>query len=76
MYEPKIDFEINDDSEMILIVTCGNCGRVMREEFSALKAGSHLACLCGAAIEIQDADFSEAQKSLDELKRSLGKLGH
>jgi endogenous inhibitor of DNA gyrase (YacG/DUF329 family) len=71
--------KLNIDSQAITL-TCPACSKKISEKIGRLKNDPTLTCPgCGKPVSIDAAGLrkamASAQKSLDDLGRSLGKLG-
>lgn len=67
-----------DDSA--IDIACPKCARKRKEKIGKLKTNPKLTCLgCGTVIQIEADELRKAidqvDRSLADLKRSLGKLG-
>ena len=60
-------------------IPCPSCGHKTAKTVGWLKANHHFTCRCGARIEIKDQGFTrgvaDAERAMDDLRRSLRNLG-
>ena len=66
--------------ESAIDIACPKCARKRKEKIGKLKTNPKLTCLgCGTVIQIEADEIRKAidqvDRSLADLKRSLGKLG-
>lgn len=70
--------KLNLDSHT-LDLPCGGCGKKHSKTLAWLKANKQITCDCGATTTVDVSKFEQglatAQKSLDGLQATLGKLG-
>lgn len=64
----------------VIAIPCPNCGNKVEETIGRLKENPKIPCPgCGKTLAINADELREGvdavQKSLDELRRSLGRLG-
>jgi hypothetical protein len=74
MAEPTVDIEM-DEYDAVLNITCTNCQSVHRKNFTSLTPDSEITCGCGIAFKISGDSFIEAQRALDEFKRTVERYG-
>ncbi len=72
---PEFDLEIDDKYIGTLVIKCPECRKKTKKKLKLLRAGSEVKCLCGYIIQVSGNELKSAQKSLDDFKRSLEKLG-
>ena len=56
-------------------VKCPSCGRTLELKAQSTAAGSTLKCSCGSTIRIAGDDQRGMQRAMDDLVRSIHKLG-
>jgi len=65
-------------NDIDITVPCPHCGHKTKKRVSWLKTNDKLACRCGKTFTIDAKPLLEglddARKSLDDLKRNLGKI--
>ena len=64
------DFEI--------AVPCPKCGNKTKKRVSWLKANKQMTCSCGAVVDLDTTGLfkglDDARRSMEDLKRNLGKM--
>ena len=73
--EPKIDLELDNKFNGILIITCPRCRKKMKEKFQNLRSKKNIECSCGFTVSFAGGDLRDVQRSLNSLKRTFDKLG-
>ena len=69
--EPKLDLELDDNLNGILVITCQQCGHVTKKSLSELKRGSDVKCKCDMLFHFTGDDLSGIQDSFNSLKKTL-----
>ncbi|MCW5203561.1 hypothetical protein VU12_11565 [Desulfobulbus sp. US4] len=70
--KPKIDFEIDDDANAALVISCGNCSTATKIPSEELSRDSHIKCSgCNYAFQITADDIIAIKKYLDDAKKML-----
>jgi hypothetical protein len=54
---------------------CPNCGRTVKIKVREMYPGNSKRCVCGYEIQFSGDDGRKAQRALDDLERSLKRLG-
>ena len=58
-------------------ITCPSCGRKFKQRVEEMRPGKSRTCPgCGTQINFTGDDGRKAQKGLDDLEKSLKKLGN
>jgi len=70
-----VDLEIDDNLNGILDITCPRCRSHIKKKLQNLGQGTDVTCTCGAIFQISNDGFRSAQRSLDQLKRTLSSFG-
>lgn len=59
-------------------IPCPGCGHKHRKTLGWIQANDHIACVCGASIELEKSGLTrgldEVEKSLSDFKRNLGRM--
>ena len=70
--KPKIDFARDDDANLALVISCGNCSTATKIPSEELSPDSHIKCSgCNYAFEITADDITTIKKYLDDAKKML-----
>jgi hypothetical protein len=70
--KPRINFEIDDNANAALVISCGNCSSVTKIPSEKLSPDSHIKCSgCNYAFEITADDITTIKKYLDDAKKML-----
>lgn len=56
-------------------VKCPKCGHTTKKPLSELKPQATFTCACGTTITVNGDGFESAGKSLDDLQKTIAKLG-
>ena len=70
-----IELEVDDNLNGILLITCPGCQNIIKQKLKDLDPGSAVTCTCKTSFNISDDGFRSAQRSLDDFKKTLRKLG-
>ncbi len=73
--EPKIELDLDNNMNGILIITCPECKKKMKKKFRELSPGKEASCSCGFTVNFSGDDLRSTQRSLDDLKRTLKNFG-
>ncbi|WP_339136066.1 MAG: hypothetical protein WGN25_19610 [Candidatus Electrothrix sp. GW3-4] len=67
---PKIDFEIDDDFNAALVITCGNCSTVTKMPSEVLTPDKHIKCTgCDYEFKLTADDINTIQTYLEDAKK-------
>lgn len=56
-------------------IKCPRCGKQTKQRLARLKDGAEFTCSCGATFKVDGDGFASAQKGLDDLIKSIRKIG-
>ena len=66
---PHVEFEVDDNLEITLVISCATCSHVTRAAFSALSPGNIKCAGCGYEFRITEGDIFAVQEYLDNIKK-------
>lgn len=75
MKDAKFDLDIDDNMNGTLILKCGECSRKIKTPLRQASPGKAIKCGCGIEYSLSADDLRGAQKSLDDLQRTLNSFG-
>ncbi|MCI5143057.1 MAG: hypothetical protein D3909_15270 [Candidatus Electrothrix sp. ATG1] len=68
--KPKIDFEIDDDFNAALVISCGNCSTVTKIPSEELSTERNIQCTgCNYAFQITADDITTIKNYLEDAKK-------
>lgn len=75
MPPPKLELELNNFWNAVLVMTCPRCHHRIRRYLLDLPPSAVIECDCGYAATLTGGYLQSLQKSVDDLERSLRSLG-
>ncbi|MGB5684870.1 MAG: hypothetical protein WBM35_03595 [Candidatus Electrothrix sp.] len=70
--QPEINFTIDEESNIALVISCGNCSTATKIPSEELTPDSHIKCSgCNYAFEITADDITTIKQYLDDAQKML-----
>ena len=71
-----LSLELGDGPTLWAVLECPKCRETTRVKAESLPVGSKLACPCGGvSLTIDNETFTEVQRSLSDLKKTMDNFG-